>query len=1021
MKVSPAEPFQVVYSLLEHEYLGYLIEAFVVRLNGKGELTLQTQSLSPQNVREFSAGLDERDFELVRLTDYICQDTLLRRFNTKKWSAVDFFLRVYDPQKGDKVMQEAIADYVQRTKAQILPLLAGKPLFLMTHDGDPVGDAVTYMPEPARVYFHFVRNDEATHYFPIIRYPLGREQVKPGESATERVDFQHRNAMLLCDDPAWLLVNNKLYHFAKLSKNELSAGIDVDGKKLRPFLNKQHIVVPKSMEAQYYERFIVPLIAQYDVFAKGFEIRSTALDPIPVLTLSEQASSHQRERMATSTTLFSDTLVADDDDAGSNEVVLDLSFQYGDFTFRFNSFANSSNVSLEKVGDEYVFHKIKRELKAERNRFVQLRDQGLDLRNGQLELPKSKAFTWLSENRDMLSEAGFQVRQNASDTRRYFLGYSSLDISIRESRDWFDIHAKVRFGDFEIPFLRLRSLILAQKREFTLPNGEIAVIPEAWFVKYAELVGFMEHPPADDTEAPSERLVLQKHHLALVQELDNESLAETVISRRLEGLREFERIDEFPLPTGFKGTLRPYQKAGYDWINFLRQYHFGGCLADDMGLGKTVMTLALLQGRKEAASRDDTAVSRPAPTLLVMPTSLIYNWELEARRFTPDLRVLVYTGTYRDKNTAQFNDYDLILTSYGIVRIDIELLKNYRFDYVIMDESQAIKNPNSHITRAVMQLNSAHRLILTGTPLENSTMDLWTQMTFINPGLLGSQSFFRNTYQIPIEKRGDDQKMQKLYGLIKPFMLRRNKKQVATDLPAKVETVLYCEMTPEQATTYEEAKSYYRNLILDHIEKDGLAKSQMVVLQGLTKLRQIANHPRLVDASYEGDSGKLDDVRMRLEIALNEGHKILIFSQFIKHLAVIKQYLKEKKITYAYLDGSSTDRPEQVARFQTDETVQLFLISLKAGGLGHNLTAADYVFLLDPWWNPAIEAQAIDRAHRIGQQKPVFTYKFITKNSVEEKILALQRNKQRLASELVATEEGFMKSLTKEDVLVLLD
>lgn len=1023
MKVSPSEPFQVVYSLLEHEYLGYLIEAFVVRLNGKGELTLQTQSLSPQNVREFSAGLDERDFELVRLTDYICQDTLLRQFNTKKWSAVDFFLRVYDPQKGDKVMQEAIADYVQRTKAQILPLLAGKPLFLMTHDGDPVGDAVTYMPEPARVYFHFVRNEETTNYFPIIRYPLDREQVKPGESATERVDFQHRNAMLLCDDPAWLLVNNKLYHFAKLSKNELSAGIDVDGKKLRPFLNKQHIVIPKSMEAQYYERFIVPLIAQYDVFAKGFEIRSTSLDPIPVLTLSEQVSSQQRERMAASATLLGDTLVAEDDEAGSTDVVLDLSFQYGDFTFRFNSFANSSNVSLEKVGNEYVFHKIKRELKTERNRFTQLRDQGLDLRNGQLELPKSKAFTWLSEHRDMLNEAGFQVRQNASDTRRYFLGYSSLDISIRESRDWFDIHAKVRFGDFEIPFLRLRSLILAQKREFTLPNGEIAVIPEAWFIKYAELVGFMEHPPADPAnaeQAHAERLVLQKHHLALVQELDNESLAETVISRRLEGLREFERIDEFPLPTGFKGTLRPYQKAGYDWMNFLRQYHFGGCLADDMGLGKTVMTLALLQGRKEAI-RDDTSVSRPAPTLLVMPTSLIYNWELEARRFTPDLRVLVYTGTYRDKNTAQFNEYDLILTSYGIVRIDIELLKNYRFDYVIMDESQAIKNPNSHITRAVTQLNSAHRLILTGTPLENSTMDLWTQMTFINPGLLGSQSFFRNTYQIPIEKRGDDQKMQKLYGLIKPFMLRRNKKQVATDLPSKVETVLYCEMTPEQATTYEEAKSYYRNLILDHIEKDGLAKSQMVVLQGLTKLRQIANHPRLVDASYEGDSGKLDDVRMRLEIALNEGHKILVFSQFIKHLAVIKQYLKEKKITYAYLDGSSTDRPEQVARFQTDETVQLFLISLKAGGLGHNLTAADYVFLLDPWWNPAIEAQAVDRAHRIGQQKPVFTYKFITKNSVEEKILALQRTKQRLASELVATEEGFMKSLTKEDVLVLLD
>ena len=1011
MKVSPSEPFQVVYSLLEHQYLGYLIEAFVVRLNAKSELTLQTQSLSPQNVREFSAGLDEGDAELVRLTDYMGQDTLLRRFNTKKWAAVDFFLRVYDPQKGDKVMQEAIADYVQQTKAQILPLLAGKPLFLMTHDGNPVGEAITFMPEPARVYFHFVRNPEATHYFPIIRYPLANKVDQPGESATERVEFQHRNALLLCDDPAWLLVNNKLYHFRKLSKNELSPGVDVDGKKLRPFLNKQHIVVPKSIEAQYYERFIVPLIAQYDVFAKGFDIRTTAFKPIPVLTLSDQLSNQQQ--MSPVPTLFGGPPDEKGDETTGSEVMFDLSFQYGDFTFRFNNFANSANVSLEKVGDDYVFHKIKRELKTERNRFAQLREEGLDLKNGRLKLPKHQAFTWLNDHRAALDEAGFQVRQNAGDARRYFLGYSSLDISIRETRDWFDIHAKVCFGDFEIPFLRLRLLILAKKREFTLPNGEVAVIPDAWFTKYAELVGFMEHPPSNHDEQSGERLVLQKHHLTLVQELENESLAETVISRRLEGLRGFERIDEVPMPTGFVGTLRPYQKAGYDWMNFLRQYNFGGCLADDMGLGKTVMTLALLQGRKEANAN--------APTLLVMPTSLIYNWELEARRFTPNLRVLAYTGTSRDKNTAQFGDYDLVLTSYGIVRIDIDRLKNYRFDYVIMDESQAIKNPNSHITRAVMQLNSAHRLILTGTPLENSTLDLWTQMTFINPGLLGSQSFFRNTYQLPIEKRGDSQKLQKLYGLIKPFLLRRNKKQVATDLPEKTETVLYCDMTPEQATTYEEAKSFYRNLILDHIERDGMAKSQIVVLQGLTKLRQIANHPRLVDASYEGDSGKLDDVRMRLEIAINEGHKVLIFSQFIKHLAVVRQYLDEKQVTYAYLDGSSTDRPEQVARFQTDETVQIFLISLKAGGLGHNLTAADYVFLLDPWWNPAIEAQAIDRAHRIGQQKPVFTYKFITKNSVEEKILALQHGKQRLADELVTTEESFIKSLTKEDVLALLD
>jgi SNF2 family DNA or RNA helicase len=300
-------------------------------------------------------------------------------------------------------------------------------------------------------------------------------------------------------------------------------------------------------------------------------------------------------------------------------------------------------------------------------------------------------------------------------------------------------------------------------------------------------------------------------------------------------------------------------------------------------------------------------------------------------------------------------------------------------------------------------------------------MDLWAQMTFINPGLLGSQSFFRNEFQIPIEKRHDETKITRLYALIKPFLLRRNKSQVATDLPEKVENVLFCDMTEAQAEQYEEAKSYYRNLILERIEEEGMARSQMVVLQGLTKLRQIANHPRMVNDEYEGDSGKLSDVLMRLESAMTENHKVLVFSQFIKHLNVVRQYLKEKGIKFAYLDGSTTDRQSQVELFQTDDSVKLFLISLKAGGLGHNLTAADYVFILDPWWNPAIEAQAVDRAHRIGQQKPVFTYKFIAKDTVEEKILALQRAKQQLAGSLITTEENFIKSLTREDILVLLE
>lgn len=985
MKVSPTEPYQIVYSLLEHEFLGYLIEAFVVQLNAKGQLTLLNQTLSSQNAGEFSEGLDKRDFESVRLIEAIQQDTILKKYNTRKLPSVDFFLKIYDPQKGDKLIQEAIADYLERMKAKILPSIVGKPLYIMGNDGNPAWQAVEWMTEPARVFFHFVRNSDSTHYFPIIRYQ------------DTRVEFQFKNALLLCDDPAWMMVNNRLYHFDK----------HVDGKKLRPFLNKNHIVIPKNIEDQYYNRFVAPLIASYDVYAKGFEIRTENLTPVPVLTIAEQPVANQ----PVSRPLFAGTNDEDEEEQSrqeSDRMIFDLSFQYGSFLFRYDNFSTAmANVSLEKKGDEYIFHKVRRDARVETKKVHFLQENGLDMKHGRLALGKGEAFEWLSSRGQTLQQAGFVIRQPEASTKRYFLGYSSIQVSIHEGRDWFDIYAIVRFGEYEIPFIKLRSLILSKKREFTLPNGEVAVIPETWFTKYSELLAFLEQPDGSD------QLVLHKHHLALVQDLERESLASTVISRKLERLRNFEEIESSALPAGFIGTLRPYQKAGYDWMHFLNQYRFGGCLADDMGLGKTVMTLAMLQAQKEAGAIE--------PTLLVMPTSLLYNWELEARKFTPDLRIMVYTGTYRDKNTEQFDGYDLILTSYGIVRIDIDLLKTYRFNYVILDESQAIKNPSSHITKAVMQLNASHRLILTGTPLENSTMDLWAQMTFINPGLLGGQTFFRNEFQVPIEKRNDEQKTQRLYGLIKPFMLRRNKAQVATDLPAKVESIHFCEMTTDQAEKYEEAKSYYRNLILEQIEENGMAKSQMVVLQGLTKLRQIANHPRLIDTEYEGDSGKLEDVLMRLESAMAENHKVLVFSQFIKHLNVFRQYLKEQQISYAYLDGSTQDRQAQVKLFQTDSSIKLFLISLKAGGLGHNLTAADYVFILDPWWNPAIEAQAVDRAHRIGQEKTVFTYKFITKNTVEEKILALQRSKQKLASDLISSEESFVKSLTKEDVMVLLE
>ncbi len=1016
MNVSPSQPFQLVYSLLQHEYLGYLFEASAVQLNARGELSLQYQTVASRNVGEFAAGLDEADFQLVKLIDAIQQDAIAKKFNTKRSSPIDFFLKIYDPQKGDKAIQEAIAGYVEAHKCQIMPLLLGKRLFVAGNDGVPTAQAVDVLPEPATVRFHFTRNPDNTHYYPSIRYAGQKVDFQQREAlfreASHR-DVSQRDAFILCDQPAWLFLDNKLYHFEP----------GVDGKKLRPFLTKKFIVIPKNIEEDYYRKFVSSIITQFDVYAKGFEIRQEAYAPVPLLNLSEaktDASTTNRSKLYAT----EETPVVEEDSHQEGRVTFNLGFQYGEHAFRFDSFAAAANVSMEKNGDEYIFHKVSRDLRGERETVSMLKNIGLDVKNGRATLGKTGAFDWLQTHRETLNQAGFVIGQNPADSKRYFLGYSSIAVSIREGNDWFDVYATVRFGEFEIPFLKLRSLILARKREFTLPNGEIAVIPEAWLTQYSDLLALSE------PEGP-ERLSLRKHHLALVQDLQREQLATATMSRKLEKLRDFEEIESYPIPEGLRGTLRPYQKAGYDWLRFLNQYRFGGCLADDMGLGKTIETLALIQSQYDEEPSAAPALKLPGisffnpsskgATLVVMPTSLIYNWQQEAEKFTPGLNILVYTGTYRDKDLAQFDQYDVVLTSYGIVRIDIDLLKRYQFHYVILDESQAIKNPSSHVTRAVLQLQARHRLILTGTPLENSTLDLWSQMSFINPGLLGNQTFFRNEFQIPIEKKGDDQKTRRLYGLIKPFMLRRHKSQVATELPPKVESLHYCAMTEEQERAYEEAKSYYRNMILEHIDQEGMARSQMVVLQGLTRLRQLANHPRLADPGYEDGSGKREDVLHKIETALSENHKILIFSQFVKHLDLFREHLDRQHISYAYLDGNTHDRQAQVALFQENDSVKLFLISLKAGGLGLNLTAADYVFILDPWWNPAVEAQAVDRAHRIGQDKTVFTYKFITKGTVEEKILALQRNKQRLASELVTTEEGFVKSLTKEDVLALLE
>ena len=484
-----------------------------------------------------------------------------------------------------------------------------------------------------------------------------------------------------------------------------------------------------------------------------------------------------------------------------------------------------------------------------------------------------------------------------------------------------------------------------------------------------------------------------------------------------EQLNQIESVQTITKSKNISAKLRPYQLAGLNWLNQMHAIGWGGCLADDMGLGKTLQTLCFLQKLHDE--------KKSVKVLIVCPTSLIYNWQAEIDKFTKGMKYVIYHGGEREFPKAKSSKWNLLITSYGTLRNDIELFSTINFEVAILDESQAIKNPVSLITKAVRLINTKYRFVLSGTPVQNNTFDLYAQLNFCNPGLLGNQEFFKTEFATAIDKYGDREKSEQLRKMVFPFILRRTKEQVAKDLPDKTETVMYCEMGNYQQKVYDTVKEDYKLRILGKIDEVGVAKAAFLILEGLNKLRQICDCPSLIGDveknRFKQSSIKLDELMREIEENISN-HKMLIFSQFLGMLALVKEKLDADGIKYVYLDGSTPakDRKLLVDKFQTDTTIQVFLISLKAGGVGLNLTAADYVYVIDPWWNPAVEDQAIDRTHRIGQTKKVFAYKMICKNTIEEKIMQLQAKKKSLAKELISEDASFVKKLTKDDVAWLL-
>lgn len=594
-------------------------------------------------------------------------------------------------------------------------------------------------------------------------------------------------------------------------------------------------------------------------------------------------------------------------------------------------------------------------------------------------------------------------------TKKIYPYKPTVNTKIASGIDWFEINMEVSFGDQLIHLKDIQKAILRKEDYVQLDDGSFGMLPEEWLEKYTDLF------KSADIDKKGE-FKISKLHFSLVDEMfdliDQQEIYKEIFEKK-QRLISFETIEKPVLPKGIQATLRPYQEAGYHWLSFLDSYKWGGCLADDMGLGKTIQMITFLKSIIDATPKETN--------LVIVPTSLLFNWERELNKFAPDIKYLINSGVTRIKDIKELKKYQLIISTYGLIINDVEELQKLKFNYVVLDESQAIKNPVSQRYKAVCLLKSNNRMVMTGTPVENNTFDLYAQMSFINPGLLGNLNHFKTTFSDPIDKNGDPEAAASLRRLIKPFMLRRTKEQVATDLPDKTEDIIICEMGAEQRKVYDAYKNNYKEMIAKSIDSDGLGKSSMVVLDALLKLRQICNSPSLIKGeNLSKESVKIQEL-VRHITQKTGNHKILIFSQFVEMLGLIKKEIQKTGVKFEYLDGSiaSHKREAIVQNFQQNDEIRIFLISLKAGGVGLNLTEADYVYLVDPWWNPAVEAQAIDRTHRIGQTKKVFAYKMICKDTIEEKVLLLQEKKKKVASDIISTEQSFYKQLEKEDIMEL--
>lgn len=969
---------EFIVTITEHRILGHILMPYVIKPNDHGAFYTIVSPVVKKDVDESPELFTDIQKELVNLIDKYSDENLARKFSRKLGSKA-FFENI-----DDNFFNEHITPFIDKKVIECLNIIRANnvKLFIKPSKYNNIydEDRIQLTDEFAKPLFHFSLETEGLKYHISIKY-----KGKP-------LSVRFKQPLFITDFPCRLVLNNELISFEKIA-----------GKRLKPFLQKEFISIPQNVTEKYLKSFVRGIVKDHEVVADGFDVINIESDKKAILAI----------------------------EVGLDfEPLLILYFQYASKKFK-HSQKGIVDVDFKNKNGRYVFEKHTRNIDWEKQVIDCIKEKGLRFISDRFECNSSSVYErnqyalvdWLNANKEYVESKGIIIEQKISPTK-FFLGKQTLKVNVKTEGDWFDIYAEVTFGDYKTPFIRLKRYILSGKREFILPNGDIAILPAEWFVKYKSLLPF--------SEGDKEHLRFSKHHFNLIKE--------TIVGIDEDILTKIKLMDPksfqlYEAPDGLNATMRDYQKEGYSWIRSLINNKFGGCLADDMGLGKTIQTLAVLLYIKNSKSSElisdlsagensmqlfaQQTKKNPA-SLIIMPTSLIHNWQNEIKKFTPQLKFYKHIGSKRKKITnlkAIVDFYDVIVTTYGTIRNDFELFRELLFSFIILDESQYIKNAASKTYKAVSVLKSEHKLVLTGTPIENSLSDLWSQLNFLNRGLLGNIAFFNKEFIQPIEKKNDEDKQKELLRLISPFILRRTKIEVAKDLPALTEQIRYCKMSDQQEEIYEKEKSAIRNKLIESIETKGIEKSSILVLQGLTRMRQLANHPALVKIN-DAESGKFIEVIRSLENLMAEKHKVLIFSSFVTHLELFRSEFEKRKWCYCFLSGQTRDRETVIKDFQEKEQNRIFLISLKAGGVGLNLTSADYIFILDPWWNPATENQAINRAHRIGQDKKVFVYRFITEDSIEEKIQTLKERKLELADKIIQSNNP-LKLISTDEIIGL--